>query len=132
VLDAVAELGIPVVYHADRVVHFNMIAEEYPRIPFIVAHMGSHNNTWGDHIEAINLARYFPNVYLDTSVVAFYKFLERAVKEAGAAKLIFGSDGPEYDSRVELYKIKLLKLAPADEAKVLGGNIQRLLPKGTV
>jgi len=52
-----------------------------------------------------------------------------AAKEAGPAKLIFGSDGPELDSRVELHKVKLLKLAPADEAAVLGGNILRLLPK---
>jgi predicted TIM-barrel fold metal-dependent hydrolase len=62
--------------------------------------------------------------------VVFFKFLEMAAKEAGPKKLIFGSDGPELDSRVELYKIKLLKLVPADEALVLGGNILKLLPKG--
>jgi len=55
-----------------------------------------------------------------------------AVKELGAHKLIFGSDGPEFDSRAELHKIKLLKLPAAEEATVLGGNIQRLLPKGSV
>jgi predicted TIM-barrel fold metal-dependent hydrolase len=59
--------------------------------------------------------------------VVFFQFLERAAQELGAGKLIFGTDGPELDSRVELYKIKLLKLAPAEEAKVVGGNILRLL-----
>jgi uncharacterized protein len=132
VLDAVAELGIPVIYHAEKVVNFNMPAEAYPQIPFIIAHMGSHNYIWGEHLAAIDLARRFRNVYLETSLVGLYKFLEMAVKEAGPGKLIFGSDGPEFDSRAELYKIKLLKLPPREEAMVLGGNIQRLLPKGSV
>jgi predicted TIM-barrel fold metal-dependent hydrolase len=54
--------------------------------------------------------------------VVFYRHLEMAARELGAGKLIFGSDGPEVDSRVELYKIKLLKLPPTD-ARVLGGNV---------
>ena len=132
-LDAVAELGIPVLYHPERVVNFNMIAEAYPGVNFIMAHLGNFaSQNWAEHIAAIDVARRFPNVYLETSSVVFFKFLYMAVKEVGPDKLIFGSDGPEVDSRVELYKIKLLKLAPADEAKVLGGNIRRLLPKGTV
>jgi predicted TIM-barrel fold metal-dependent hydrolase len=131
VLDTVAELGIPVLYHPERVVNFNLIAEEYPTINFIMAHLGNFaSRDWGEHIEAINVARRFPNVYLETSSVVFFKFLAMALKELGPGKLIFGSDGPELDSRVELYKIKLLKMAPADEAKVLGGNIARLLPRG--
>lgn len=132
VLEAVSALGIPLIYQAQRMVNVNMMAQEFPNTPFIVAHLGSHDFVWGENLEAINLARRFPNVYLDTSLVAFYRFLEMAVSEVGAGKLIFGSEGPEFDSRAELYKIKLLKLSPADQAKVLGGNIQRLLPKGSV
>jgi len=55
-----------------------------------------------------------------------------AAKELGPGKLIFGSDGPELDSRVELHKIKLLKLSADREAQVLGGNIARLLPEGSI
>ena len=132
-LDAVAELGIPILYHPEKVSDFHMIASEYPQIPFIMAHLGSFaSQDWTEHLEAIDVARRYPNVYLETSSVVFFKFLEMAAKELGAEKLIFGSDGPEVDSRVELYKIRLLKLAAQDEAKVLGGNILRLLPKGTV
>jgi uncharacterized protein len=47
-------------------------------------------------------------------------------------KLIFGSDGPDIDSRVELYKIRLLKLSPAQEGQVLGGTVRRLLPHGSI
>ncbi len=133
VLDAAAELGIPVLYHPGRVAKFHMIASEYPQIPFIMAHMGVFASAdWTEHIAAIDVARRYPNVYLETSSVVFTKYLQMAVQELGASKLIFGSDGPELDSRVEIHKIRLLKLSPQDEAAVLGGNITRLLPKGAV
>src|SRR5713226_1518025 len=133
VLDAVAELGIPILYHPEKVAHFHMIASEYPQVPFIMAHLGNFAaRDWVEHIAAIEVARRYPNVYLETSSVVFFKFLEMAAEDVGPNKLIFGSDGPELDSRVELYKVRLLKLAPADEAKILGGNIARLLPKGPV
>ena len=130
VLDAVAELGIPILYHPERVSNFHMIASEYPRVPLIMAHLGNFaSREWTEHIAAIEVARRYPNVYLDTSSVVFFKFLEMAAQELGPGKLIFGSDGPELDSRVELHKIKLLKLAPEAEAMVLGGNIAKLLPR---
>lgn len=132
VLDTVSQLGIPLLYQAERVVNLNMIARDFPRISFIVAHLGSFNYVWGEHVAAIDAARRYPNVYLDTSMVGLFQFLEMAAREVGAGKLIFGSGGPEFDSRVELYKIKLLKFSAADEAKVLGGNILRLLPKGSI
>jgi len=131
VLDTVASLGIPILYHPEKVSNFHMIATEYPRINFIMAHLGNFaSRDWPEHLEAISVARRYPNVYLETSSVVFFRFLEMAAQELGPDKLIFGSDGPELDSRVELYKIKLLKLRPADEAKVLGGNILRLLKAG--
>jgi predicted TIM-barrel fold metal-dependent hydrolase len=133
VLDTVAELGIPILYHPARVSNYHMIASEYPQIPFIMAHLGNFaSRDWPEHLAAIGVARRYPNVYLDTSSVVFFKFLEMAAKELGPKKLVFGSDGPELDSRVELYKVRLLKLSQTDEAMVLGGNITRLLPKGSV
>lgn len=130
VLEAVAELRIPILYHPKEVTDYYMIAEEFPQIQFIMAHMGGYG-TWWKPMEGIGLARRYPNVSVDTSQVPV-KFIERAVKELGPDKIIFGSDGPEQDSRVELYKIRLLKLPPAEEAKILSGNILRLLPKGSV
>jgi predicted TIM-barrel fold metal-dependent hydrolase len=54
-----------------------------------------------------------------------------AVQEV-PGKLLFGSDGPETDSRVELYKIRVLKLPPEVEAQILGGTVSRLLPRGSI
>jgi hypothetical protein len=41
----------------------------------------------------------------------------------------FGSDRLLVDSRVEFYKIRLLKLPKDQEEKVLAGNVLRLLPR---
>ena len=92
----------------------------------------TQSREWAWHYEAIAIAKRYSNVYLETSAVVAQRFLEMAVKELGADRIVFGTDGPDSDSRLELYKIKLLRLPFADEAKVLGGNIQRLLPKGSV
>jgi predicted TIM-barrel fold metal-dependent hydrolase len=130
VLDAVAELRIPILYHPEKVSNLHMIAAEYPQTNFIVAHLGNFaSHDWTEHLAAIDIAKRYPNVFLETSSVVFWHFLEQAARELGANKLIFGSDGPELDPRVELYKVRLLKLKPADEARVVGGNIQALLGK---
>ena len=92
-------------------------------------HLGSFASaSWSEHLAAIDVARRYPNVYLETSCVIHWKCLEMAVRELPQEKVLFGSDGPDADSRVELYKIRLLKLLPEHEAKVLGGNVLRLLP----
>src|SRR5437016_774142 len=95
---------------------YYMIAEEFPQIQFIMAHFGGYQN-WTKPMDGIGLAGRYPNVYVETSQTPV-KYLEVAAKELGPDKIIFGSNRPEEDSRVELYKIRLLKLPPAGEAKV--------------
>jgi predicted TIM-barrel fold metal-dependent hydrolase len=104
-----------------------MAAQDFPQIPFILSELGPKRG-FDAHFEAIAIARRYPNVYLSTGALVGYEYLEIAARELGPQKLIFASNGPEADARVELYRIRLLKLAPAGEAMVLGGNIQRLLP----
>jgi uncharacterized protein len=129
VLDVVAALGIPILFHPPKVADYHMIAAAYPQVNFILAHLGSFaSGNWSEHLAAIDVARRYPNVYLETSSVVFTEYLERAAKELPPEKLIFGSDGPLVDSRVELFKIRMLKLPVDHEAKVLSGNILRLLP----
>jgi len=66
---------------------------------------------------------------LETSSVVFFRYLEKAARELPPKKLIFGTDGPLFDSRIELQKIRMLGLAPEAERRVLGGNILGLLAK---
>ena len=99
-----------------------------PKVSFILAHLGSFaSRSWREHIRAIDAAKQLPNLYLDTSGVVFFGYLERAARKLPAEKIVFGSDGPLVDSRVELHKIRLLKLPKREEDLVVGGNIARLL-----
>lgn len=126
-LETIAELRIPVLYRNDVLAELHMAAREFPQVPFIVSELGNTAPGFAAHYEAIGIARRYPNVYLTTAALEGYEYLELAARELGAQKLIFASNGPEADARVELYRVRLLKLPPAGEAMVLGGNMQRLL-----
>ncbi len=126
-LNVVESLRIPVLFHPPKVADLHMIASAYPSINFIMAHLGSFSSqNWSEHLAAIDAAKRYPNVYLETSSVILWRYLEMAAREV-PEKLIFGSDGPDGDSRVEIYKIRLLKLHKGVEKKVLGGTVRRLV-----
>jgi hypothetical protein len=143
ILDVVAELDIPVIYYPapDAVVDipgqqlvrmYHFMLETYPSVNFILPHLGSfrsgpHSCGWWIHIMAIDLAKRHPNIHLEASGLDAHRWLELAARDLPAEQLVFGSYAPELDPRVELYPFKLLKLPPEKEAKVLGGNMQRLL-----
>ncbi|MCU0913123.1 MAG: amidohydrolase family protein [Planctomycetes bacterium] len=127
-VETAEELGIPILYHPPTVEASLEVVRAHPKVLFILAHLGCFaSQNWRQHVQAIDAARQIPNLYLDTSSVVFGDYLEQAARALPAEKLIFGSDGPLVDVRVELYKIRLLKLPPEKEALVLGGNIRRLL-----
>jgi predicted TIM-barrel fold metal-dependent hydrolase len=130
VLDTVAELGIPVIWHPARVALFDPVARDYPTVDLIMAHLGSDlSGDWREHLAAIDMAARHPNVYLDTGATVLTRYLEQAVKELGAQKIIFGSDEPEVDCRLEIFKVRVLKLPREQEQLILGGNMLRLLSK---
>ena len=117
----VAALKIPVLFHPPKVADFHMIAFAYPQITFMMAHLGSFSSqNWSEHLAAIDTAKRYPNVYLETSSVILWRYLEMASREI-PEKLIFGSDGPDGDSRVEIHKIRLLKL-PKDLGEESAGR----------
>ena len=110
----------------------DMFAREFPRVNFIIAHLGSFTDNWNAHQQVIyQLARY-PNVYADTSGVRQFDYLVQAVRRAGPQKLLFGSDGPWLHPGMELYKIRLLGLPAEQEALVLGRNAVRLLRRARI
>ena len=127
-VETAEELRIPILYHPATVSESLAVIRSSPGVSFILAHLGSFaSRDWQEHVRAIDAAKRLPNLYLDTSSVVFSQYLEQAARELPAEKLIFGSDGPLVDSRVELHKIRLLKLPREKEELVLGRNLLRLL-----
>ncbi len=127
-LRTAAELELPVLVHPPRVAPLVEVARRWPAVNFILAHLGSFaSRDWREHLAAIRAARELPNLYLETSAVVFFPYLHRAAREVPPEKLLFGSDGPLTDIRVEIHKIKLLQLPSSHEQLVLGLNAARLL-----
>lgn len=132
-LDAALELNIPVVYYPsgrwqELGAFYHMPATAYPELRFIIPHLGQYRSTrWSPHLEAIDLAKRYQNVYLDTAGIGSLKYLEMAVRELPPEKILFGTCAPEHDPRVEKEALRLLNLSSDQYGKVAGGNILRLL-----
>src|SRR5262245_8512275 len=109
-----------------------MLAPSYPQVNFIIPHLGSFRDDWRAQQQVVDQLVRFPNIYVDTSGVRRFDYIVSAVQRAGAHKVLFGSDGPWLHPGLELYKIRLLHLAPDKEALILGGNALRLLRRGRV
>lgn len=132
VCEAARRYGIPILVDVvRRVAAVEMLAEQYPDVNFIVPHLGGFKDDWMTHLAVIDQLVRLPNVYGDTSGVRYWEALRRAVRRAGPGKLIFGSDGPLLHPAVELYKVRMLRLPPAQERLITGGNAARLLGLAT-
>jgi predicted TIM-barrel fold metal-dependent hydrolase len=119
---------LPVLYDVmGEVAVVELLAREYPEVPFVIPHLGSFMDDWRAQLGLIDHLVRHPNVFTDTSGVRRFDLLEQAVERAGAGKVLFGSDGPWLHPGVELAKVRLLRLDAAGERKVLGENILRLI-----
>jgi len=110
----------------------DMLAPEFPDVNFIVAHLDRFTDDWRAHQHVAYQLERYPNVYADTSGVRRFDYVIEAIKRGGAAKVLFGSDGPWLHPGLELHKIRLLGLPAEHEALVLGGNAMRLISRATV
>jgi len=129
------ELGVPcLVDCTGQCAAMERPAAKFPKTRIIVAHLGQYLATDVRVIDNfIAMAERHPNVLLDVSGVVQTWKIREAVQRIGAARIIWGTDGPHpcpdtaTFARDELSKVRALRLAPADEEAVLGGSIARLL-----
>lgn len=127
VLAKAREVGIKVVtFHCEMFEVAEKVATEFPELTFIFPHLGCLRDR--PRLPAYcRLAHERKNVYLDTSAIQNEEMIGEAVTLAGAANLIWGSDGCVHRPLVEIAKIKVQKLPKVDEDLILGGNIARVL-----
>lgn len=131
VFDTVRAFCIPLLYDvAGRMEVIDMVAPLYPDVSIIVPHLGSFGDDWRAQQRMVEQLVRYPNVYADSSGVRRFDYLVECVRRAGAVKLLFGSDGPWLHPGVELAKIKALGLRKADERRITGENLMRLLGPG--
>ena len=119
---------IPVLYDVmGKVATVELLAREYPKVNFIIPHLGSFADNWEDQLNFIPILERHPNIYTDTSGIRRFDLLEMAIKRAGAHKVLFGSDGPWLHPGVEMEKVFALKLSAREEKMILCGNILSLV-----
>ena len=99
VLEAVADLGVPVLIHTDDPPFavpalMEPLAADHPDTTVILAHLGTQKTGYAD--DAINVARHCDNIYLETGWGHQPRVAE-AVMEIGASRMVFGSDCPVQD-----------------------------------
>ncbi len=124
--ESIADLRVPVLVDtAGHVDEFLEINDRFPDQTLVAAHLGNAGLAGAERIA--RAARQSGTLYLDTSWVRDTHMIGRSIEISGARNVLFGTDGPEVRADVELYKIRVLKLPPEDEALILGGNIARLV-----
>ncbi|MEA2694791.1 MAG: uncharacterized protein QOJ16_4178 [Acidobacteriota bacterium] len=122
---------LPVLYDVmGEVSAVELLATEYPQVPFIIPHLGSFADDWRAQLACIDPLVRHPNVFTDTSGIRRFDLLATAMRRAGAGKILFGSDGPYLHPGLELAKVRALGLPPAAEDQVLAGNLLRLVSPG--
>lgn len=133
ICDAARAWSLPVLYDVmGEIAPIELLATEYRDVDFIIPHLGAFGDKWDAQRALLDILTRYPNVYTDTSSVQRFDLLVEAVRRAGAGKILFGSDGPWFHPALELHKIRLLRLPPREEAKILGGNLLRLIGEARV
>jgi len=123
--------GLPILSHTwagDRTCSpgvLGKLAEEYPNVPVLLGHSGGPP---AGNDEAVAVCKKRENVFLETCCSsAPYGTIERFVREAGADKVLYGSDMPFVNANAQIGKILYAKISDEDKRKILGLNMARIL-----
>jgi predicted TIM-barrel fold metal-dependent hydrolase len=128
VCEVARAFALPVLYDVmGEVSVVELLATEYPDVPFIIPHLSSFADDWRAQLALIDHLVRHPNIYTDTSGVRRFDLLQQAVRRAGARKVLFGTDGPWLHPAVELSKVRALNLSAGEQRLVLGENLLRLI-----
>jgi len=101
------------------------LADLYPKLRIVMLHMGHAHGVYMQ--AAINTARKYDNIILETSGVSMHSKIREAVVRVGEERVVFGSDYPFHDYSVELQKVKVAGLDQRQMERVLHENAAKLL-----
>jgi predicted TIM-barrel fold metal-dependent hydrolase len=100
------------------------LAARYPRVPLVISQLA------GDHwMEAIELARATPNLYLELSTANIIFAVRLAIREL-PTRTLFGSDAPYGDPLLSRATVERVTSPGEIRDRVLGGNVMELLHLG--
>jgi predicted TIM-barrel fold metal-dependent hydrolase len=102
------------------------MARKYPEVPILMGHSGGYETA--AMLEAVRVAQENANAYLDLTLSGMFDgVVEHFARNAGAEKVLFGSDMPFIDPRANLGRVVFARIPDADKRMILGLNMKRLL-----
>lgn len=97
--------------------------EKYANVRVLLGH-----SCHGDWNAAVQLARDFPNVYLElTAVFDDRGAIEKFAREAGSERMLFGTDLPWFDPHHAIGALLSAKITDEDRHNICHRNAERLL-----
>lgn len=130
IYEVAKKLKVPVILHSGAEIYntpsqFALAAEIYPKVTFIMSHMGQYLLVE----EAILVAKRRENIILDATATGFsVSYIKKAVKAIGAERIINGSDIPFLNQRFGFEKLELVGLAE-DELRLIKGDTMESILK---
>jgi len=101
------------------------MAREHGDAPLIMAHAGGSVPAMATAVEIVNRN---VNVYIDTAFsLAFEGNIEWLTEEVGSGKILFGSDMPFFDPRIDFGRVAWAVIPETDKRNILGLNMKKLL-----
>ncbi len=136
VLETAIDLKVPILHHAGHTTWLNEaqpnisdgaifaeVARRYPELMLICAHIAGGGD-WEWEIKALRNA---PTVYLDTAGSNIDEgMVEMAARILGVDRLLFACD---MSMTASVGRIRGAQLGEADKAKILAGNMRRILSR---
>jgi predicted TIM-barrel fold metal-dependent hydrolase len=122
------ELGLVVNIHSGSEISHPLaigaLARRYPDVTVLMDHMGYREWT----ADAIEAARDNSNLFLGTTIASFEPIvIERAVRELGPERVVFGSNWPNLYADLAVEAIRRQRLGQEAEELIFGGNLARIL-----
>jgi predicted TIM-barrel fold metal-dependent hydrolase len=122
------ELGLVVNIHSGSEISHPLaigaLCRRFPDVTVLMDHMGYREWT----SDAVEAARDNPNLYLGTTISAFEpSTIERAIRELGPERVVYGSNWPNVYSDLAVEAIRRAKFGREAEELILGGNLARIL-----
>jgi predicted TIM-barrel fold metal-dependent hydrolase len=115
--------GYPWVSEASQV---GDLARRHPEVTFVMTHGGQINISGLGQMDAFEVLRRNPNVYMETSGVYRQDFILDVVRELGAERVLFGSNSPRMDIRLEVERVRRADVGQAARELMLEGNARRI------
>ena len=98
------------------------LAARHPKVPIILGHTGGE---WETGLRAV---RHLPNVSVDLAGFdPTAGVVEMAVREVGAARVIYGSDAGGRSFASQLGKVMAADIGEPDRKAILGENLKRMM-----